>query len=209
MQTVNRLPELRAAVDSLRSARRGGAGADDGRAPRRPPDAGARGARSRRRVVVVSIFVNPAQFGPNEDLAAYPRQLAEDSRLLEAEGVDLLWAPPVEEVYPEGLRHDGLGRGLERDPVRRLAARPFRRGGDGGRQAVRASAARPRAVRREGLAAARGDPPHGARPRPDAAAGRPHPRRRRRCARRTAWRCRAATATCRPRTAPAPPHCRG
>ena len=136
-----------------------------------------REARKQAPAVVVSIFVNPTQFGPNEDLAAYPRQLAEDARLLEAEGVDLLWAPPVEEVYPEGFATTVSVAGLERRPVRRLAAGAFRRGGDGGRQAVRASAARPRAVRREGLAAARGDPPHGARPRPDAAARRAHPRR--------------------------------
>jgi pantoate--beta-alanine ligase len=66
--------------------------------------------------VVVSVFVNPTQFGPNEDLAAYPRQLAEDSRLLEGEGVDLLWAPRVDEVYPQGFATTvtvaGLGEGL-------------------------------------------------------------------------------------------------
>ncbi|MDG5748185.1 pantoate--beta-alanine ligase [Qipengyuania sp. XHP0207] len=59
-------------------------------------------ARQRADHVAVSIFVNPRQFGAGEDLDAYPRQLDRDSRLLIAEGVDLLWAPQPSEVYPEG-----------------------------------------------------------------------------------------------------------
>ncbi len=115
MQTVNRLAELRTAVDSLRE--RGEVAL--------VPTMGAlheghlalvREARKQAPGVVVSIFVNPTQFGPNEDLAAYPRQLAEDARLLEAEDVDLLWAPGVEEVYPEGfataISVAGLSEGL-------------------------------------------------------------------------------------------------
>ncbi|KWV95148.1 pantoate--beta-alanine ligase [Erythrobacter sp. AP23] len=61
-----------------------------------------RAAREAAGHVAVSIFVNPRQFGANEDLDAYPRQLARDSDLLETEGVTLLWAPPPSEVYPEG-----------------------------------------------------------------------------------------------------------
>ncbi|WP_298168088.1 pantoate--beta-alanine ligase [Novosphingobium sp.] len=72
--------------------------------------------------VVVSIFVNPRQFGPNEDLATYPRQLEADAALLEAEGVDVLWAPTVEVIYPAGYATTVQVGGL--DAVLCGAARP-------------------------------------------------------------------------------------
>ena len=59
-------------------------------------------ARKHADVVVVSIFVNPTQFGPREDFAAYPRTFAADRALCEAEGVDLLFHPAVAEMYPPG-----------------------------------------------------------------------------------------------------------
>jgi pantoate--beta-alanine ligase len=62
-----------------------------------------RRAREACDVVVVSLFVNPTQFGPTEDLATYPRDESRDRELAEAEGVDLLFAPPLEEVYPDGF----------------------------------------------------------------------------------------------------------
>ncbi len=61
-----------------------------------------RRARERCGVVVASVFVNPAQFGPNEDLARYPRDLERDARLAEEVGVDVVFNPPVEEMYPPG-----------------------------------------------------------------------------------------------------------
>jgi len=59
-------------------------------------------ARAASDCVVTSIFVNPTQFGPNEDLAKYPRSLERDCEMLEGEGVDFVFAPSVEEMYPTG-----------------------------------------------------------------------------------------------------------
>ena len=59
-----------------------------------------RAARRASDVVSASIFVNPTQFGPNEDLARYPRSFERDCKLLESEGGDLVFAPTVEEMYP-------------------------------------------------------------------------------------------------------------
>jgi pantoate--beta-alanine ligase len=62
-----------------------------------------RRAREQCDAVVMSLFVNPAQFGPGEDLEAYPRDEARDAELARAEGVDVLFAPPADEVYPPGF----------------------------------------------------------------------------------------------------------
>ncbi len=102
MQTIRQLSELRDAISGFRAA---------GERIAFVPTMGALHAGHMALVaqaklagqrVVVSIFVNPKQFGPNEDLARYPRKELADSRMLAEAGVDLLWMPPVEVMYPEG-----------------------------------------------------------------------------------------------------------
>jgi pantoate--beta-alanine ligase len=63
-----------------------------------------RAARLSCDAVVVSLFVNPAQFGPKEDFSRYPRKLRADTLLCAKEGVDVLFAPPVGEIYPDGFQ---------------------------------------------------------------------------------------------------------
>lgn len=103
MQTATELDVLRTVVAAFRDA---------GESLALVPTMGAlheghltlvREAKAHADRVAVSIFVNPTQFGPSEDLDAYPRQMEADKRLLEAEGVDLLWAPDVAQMYPEGF----------------------------------------------------------------------------------------------------------
>ena len=63
-----------------------------------------RQARQECASAVVSIFVNPTQFGPGEDLSRYPRNLARDQAMLESEDVDILWLPTPEQMYPPGYQ---------------------------------------------------------------------------------------------------------
>ena len=82
-----------------------------------------RAARAECDVVVMSLFVNPTQFGPGEDFERYPRDEERDAALAAEAGVDLVWAPPVEEVYPEGFSNQvevgDIGEVLCGDPARR------------------------------------------------------------------------------------------
>ncbi len=102
MQTIRQLKPLRKAIATLRA---------DGGKVALVPTMGALHAghmalvgeaRKRADHVLVSIFVNPKQFAPTEDLAAYPRRAAKDTALLTGAGVALLWMPDVEVMYPSG-----------------------------------------------------------------------------------------------------------
>ncbi|MGO8985938.1 MAG: pantoate--beta-alanine ligase [Terriglobales bacterium] len=102
MKICNGIPEARAACGEARAG---------GKRLGLVPTMGAlheghlslvRAAKAQCDVVAVSIFVNPTQFAPSEDLAKYPRQFERDERLLETEGVEILFAPRVEEIYPGG-----------------------------------------------------------------------------------------------------------
>jgi pantoate--beta-alanine ligase len=76
-----------------------------------------RAAREENELLVVSLFVNPAQFDSGDDLAAYPRDEERDARIAAEEGTDILFAPPIEELYPPGYQTwidvEELSRGLE------------------------------------------------------------------------------------------------
>jgi pantoate--beta-alanine ligase len=82
-----------------------------------------RAARTECDLVVMSLFVNPTQFGPGEDLDRYPRDENRDESLAEQAGVDFIYAPDAEEVYPDGyatyVEVEGLGEVLDGDPARR------------------------------------------------------------------------------------------
>ena len=142
----------------------------------------------------MSLFVNPAQFGPGEDYDRYPRDERQDAELAAAAGVDLLFAPPLEEVYPEGFSTSvevaGLTDVLCGAPASRGRSH-FTRRRDHRRQAAQHVRPRRGLLRPEGLPAVRRDPPAGARPRTSRSASRSAPR----SASRTAWRSAPATRT--------------
>lgn len=117
MQTIRTLEALRSGIGALR---------EGGASIALVPTMGAlhaghlaliEAAKRPGRKVVASIFVNPTQFGPNEDLSRYPRRETADARMLTEAGCDLLWMPPVEVMYPAGfatkISVSGVSEGLD------------------------------------------------------------------------------------------------
>ncbi len=121
-------------------------------------------AREKADRVMVSLFVNPTQFGPNEDLDAYPRDFERDCKLAAEAGADLLFAPAPETMYASDASTwvvvDGPSQGL----CATTRPHPFSRRDHRGRQALHAGNAQSGRVRQKGLSAAGRHPPHGARP---------------------------------------------
>jgi pantoate--beta-alanine ligase len=100
---VRTIPVLRRALDSLRSRKATVALVPTMGALHDGHVSLVRQAKRRAKRVVVSIFVNPAQFAPHEDFGSYPRTWKEDLKKLTAEGVDVVWYPDVKTMYPDGF----------------------------------------------------------------------------------------------------------
>jgi pantoate--beta-alanine ligase len=100
---VRTVPVLRRALDSLRSRKATVALVPTMGALHDGHVSLVRQAKRRAKRVVVSIFVNPAQFAPHEDFGSYPRTWKEDLKKLTAEGVDVVWYPDVKTMYPDGF----------------------------------------------------------------------------------------------------------
>ena len=102
MKVFATIPEVRAALSDMRAIRKRVGLVPTMGALHEGHLSLVRAAKKQCDAVVVSIFVNPTQFGPTEDLAKYPRQMERDRALLEQERVDILFAPSVEEIYGSG-----------------------------------------------------------------------------------------------------------